>query len=222
MGSSLSRIKIVETAITQAGRGAELNDHARLLLNAILKDQATRFRYPVLKKVGAPMILPAGATSIAVPDDFGAGAEAMLFGVEKMQILETMMPDFIRAYGFPRDDAQASRPTAFMVDDEAQSFRFNAIADQDYPFIPIYFKLPADLAIDDTDDPTKLWYGNDLSIINGLMWAIYQYTDDSREDKQKGLFEKMDGDYRRGVMSKQNAGQRMRLSLGAFRPRVRR
>jgi hypothetical protein len=222
MGSSLSRIQIVQTAVKQAGRSAELNAHAKLLLNALLRSQALSKRYPCLRRIGSESTLSAGSATASVPSDIGAGTEVLIFGTEKNQLLETDLQDFVRAYGFIPSTQASARPTAFMFDRNAALFRFNASADQAYPFTPVYFRLPADLATDDTDDNTQLWYEDDNAIMQGLVWLIYQYTDDVREPTQFKLFDKMDADYRRGAMPLRGGSQRLQLSPGAFRPRDRR
>lgn len=222
MGSSLTRLQIVQTALKQAGRGAELNDHTKLLLNALLRNQATENRYRCLRKIGSEQTIPAGACIAAFPSDMGGVVQAILFGTEKCELLETDLKDFIQAYGFQPANQAPTRPTAFFVDTQASVLRFNAYADQAYPFFPVHWRIPPDLEITDTDDQDKLWYENDLAIIQGLIWMIYQYTDDVREPSQFRLFQEMDARYRKGTSPAQSSAQRVHLSPGAFRPRARR
>jgi hypothetical protein len=222
MSSSLGRLEIVEAAVKQAGRSAEFYAHGKLLLRALLRDLALKNRYRCLRKVWGEQTLSVGASSAAFPSDMGPSVEALLFGPERRPLQELDLSDFVQAYGFQPTTQQAARPSAFMMDKEAGVFRFNSFADTAYAFTPIGFKVPADLSLDDADDLAKLWYENDLAIIHGLVWMIFQYTDDAREVSQKNLFDKLDGEYRRGSQPIQSGGQRLKLSTTSFRSRPRR
>lgn len=219
---ALTRIQVVEAAVKQAGRGPEMNAQAKILLNALLRSQALSNKYRCLRKVGSALTLSIGTSSVALPVDFGAGAEMLLFGDEKKEMLELDTVEFARNNGFPIAGQAAGRPTFFYSDTADQLFRFNAVADTAYSFIPIYYRVPENLSLDDADDPDRLWYEDDHAIIQGLIWMIYQYTDDVREPGQFKLFDQLDAKYRRGTMPKSGASQRLQLSSGAFRIRPRR
>ena len=219
MSSASTRIEIVQRAVKQAGRSAELHAHAKELLNDLLRYCAITKRYKTLRKVGSSLTLSSGSSTAPLPSDFGSATENLLFGTEKLSLTEFEMDDFIERGGFPQDSTTNSRPSFYMTDTEAGVWRFNTSADQAYSFIPVYYKLPANLSVDQSADQEKIWYENDEAIIEGLIWKIYGYTDDAREFTQEQRWERLDAEYRRGTLPIQGGAARLRLSSATFRPR---
>lgn len=219
MSSATTRLEIVQRAVKQAGRSAELYAHAKELLNDLLRGAALANRYKVLRKVGSAMTLSTGTQTVALPADFGCATDNLLFGNENFPLTEFELDDFIERGGFPAVGTANSRPNFYTTDVESKVWRFAASADVDYQFIPVYFKLPPNYLLSALDDNTLLWYENDDAIVEGLIWKIYKYTDDAREFAQKQLWDQLDGQYRRGTMPIQGGASKVRLSPGAFRQR---
>lgn len=211
MPSALSRIEIVQAAVMQAGRSAELYSHAKVLLNAILRDQALKNRYRQLRKnFDGSAVLSTGQNSLVI-GDLGAGIETLSFA-GSTAILSEYDPDDFAGRAGTYTASQSTRPNFFTLDVEESRLRFNAVADRNYALAGTYYRLPADIPVGAEGDESKLWYSNDLAIIQGLIAYIYQYTNDERELLQAQRFEKMDGEYRRGIAPMAGGTQRIRLS----------
>lgn len=219
MPSSLGRLEIVEVAVKQAGRSAELYAHSKLLLNNLLRNRALSKKYRVLKKIGTTITLVQGADTVDLPTDFGAAFESILPLDGSQPIIELESADFTERGGFHRSGSTTGCPIFCMVDREAGKVRFNCVANKNFDLQPIYYKLPAPYTLDSTDDNTKVWYEDDEALIEGLIARIYQYTDDPREGGQVTKFEAWDGQYRAGTTPIQAGSSRIRLAKSTFRTR---
>lgn len=216
MAATSTRIEIVQKALKLAGRSAELNQLGRELLNDLLKSIALKAKYPALRKVGAEQSLPAGSSTVALPSDFGAGSDHLVFGTERSSMYEKTPDEFFDAGGL-RASSTTGRPTIYMIDKEAGLFRFNATADQAYGFIPVYFKLPAAIPLDASGDSQKPWFDDDLTLTQGLIELIYQYTGDAREFQQGTKFKQDLAEVRRGIVPMGGGTSRITLSKSRFR-----
>lgn len=184
MPASDTRYNIVVRALQQSGRGMELAAQTKDLLNDLLEDWALGTKWPLLKRTGPAQTLAAGSTTATLPTDFGAGMDDMPFGNENIPLDYVEAEEFSSMYGFPSSTASNGRPRFYTVDLDAGVFRFNCAADQNYPFIPIYFRLPSRIPTDQTGDNTKPWFPNTKLIIEGLIESIYQFKEDEREFEQ--------------------------------------
>ena len=186
MSSTYSRGQIVIDALALAGRGNELKQSAAQWLNYFLLHVGLTFRFPELRKMGTPSSLAIGSQTAVLPTDLGAGMEkqGMLFGQEMKPIDEVAYEEFAYNMGFFQTNTGNGRPMQYMVDKNAGVFRFNRAADQAYPFTPVYYKMPPVVAPDGSNDAQTVWIDNDLIAVEGLVWFIYKFTEDPREDKQ--------------------------------------
>lgn len=219
MASSSTRLEIVQRAVKQVGRSAELYSHGKELLNDLLRGAALANRYKVLRKFGSTQTLSIGSQTVSLPSDFGVGTESLVFSDTSVPISEVDLDDFVEGGGIPAYGTSGGRPTNFMTDKEAGVWRFNRAADRAYSFTPIYYKLPEAYALDSTDDNTQIWYEDDQAIIEGLKWKLFAYTDDVREVNQYRLWEQLDAQYRRGTQVIHGGMARVRLSPARFRTR---
>ena len=198
-----------------SGRGVELTSITNDLLNDLLRDLAYEHKWPELRKVGATETL-AGITH-PLPSDFGNGMDNLLFGDEKVPLKEYDADDFVFQRGFPEASQGNSRPDRYMVDLDANVFRFNHTPDKTYSFVPIYYKTPAAIT-NDNDNP---WFTNDRVLIQLLMAEIMTYTDDERqftqEQKARGLL----AEFKRGVTARTGGSKTVSLARGTFRQRFR-
>lgn len=202
MSSTVSRGQIVTDALALAGRSSELKQSANSWLNYFLTHVGITFRFPELRKVGTPGTLSIGTQTAALPADLGAGMDklGMLFGPDMKPLDEKSYEEFAYNNGFFQTNTGNGRPVQYMVDKEAGVFRFNRAADTAYPFTPVYFKTPPTVPTDGSSDNQKVWIDNDLIAIQGLIWMIYQFTEDAREDKQGVLVEKLLMEWKRELV----------------------
>lgn len=187
MASTSSRQVIVQQALSLAGRSQELYAPACQWLNFFLTHVASTFRFPELRKVGTQQSLAMGSATAPLPADLGAGMEkqGILFGDEKIPLQEKSYEDFAYNSGFPGTSGQTQgRPLMYLVDREAGVFRFNTSGDQNYPFIPVYFKQAPLPAVTAAGDQSFLWIDNDLINVEGCVWFIYKFMKDEREMQQ--------------------------------------
>lgn len=193
MSSTYTRAQIVTDALSLAGRSMELKGSCAQWLNYFLLHIGTTFRFPELRKVGTPGTLAIGQQTAALPADLGNGMadQGMLFGPDMKPLEEKSYQEFAQNIGFFQPNTGNGRPLQYMVDLQAGVFRFNRAADQAYAFTPVYYMAPPLPAVDSTGDLTKLWLDNDMIAVQGLIWVIYQFTGDEREDKQAALVEKL-------------------------------
>jgi hypothetical protein len=219
MPSSLTRQVLVETAAKQAGRSAEIYAHSKLLLNNLLRANALQRRYRVLKKVGTAITLPQGSDTAVLPEDFGAAFESLNPENSRNPLIEFEMDDFIERGGMFRSGSSTGEPLFYTVDREASLIRFNCPANKNFSYIPVYYKLPAPYALDSSADNTKVWYEDDLTLIEGLMAYIFQYTDDQRHIEQLQKFDVLDSKYRAGTQPIQGGSSKIRLASSTFRTR---
>jgi len=197
----------------------ELRTAAEGWLNRLLRKMAGEYKYPELRKQGSELTLSAGSQTAALPADFGAGSDSLLFGTERTPMYEVMPDEFYQGRSVqPTANGATGRPSFFIVDKEAGVFRFNTVADQNYPIIPIYFKMPPNIATPDQDgDDEYPWFSDDETLIQGLIHMIYQYTGDIREDKQEAKFKRYLGEYRQGSVPPGGGVSRILPSRKRFR-----
>lgn len=219
MASSATRYQIVTRALTRAGRGVELRGIAEEMLNDLLRMIAGDYKFPELRKQGAEITLAAGSQTASLPSDFGAGMDSMLFGDERKLMLEKMPDEFYQNGGVqPALNGATGRPNFYIVDKEAGLFRFNTISDKAYSFIPIYFKMPPDIATPDQDgDDEYPWFSDNETLIQGLILSIYQYTSDVREQVQEAKFERYMGKYKQGSVPPGGGVSRILPARSRFR-----
>lgn len=217
MPSRSTRLEIVTRALSLAGRDVRLRTEAEQWLNDMLRDWAFEYKYPCLRKIGSASTLASGQSRAALPADFGAGTDNLLFGSEKVPIYERDMDEFVQARGFQGDNPTSGRPTAYAVDHVAQEFVFNATADKDYPFIPIYYRCPDAIAQTSEGDSENVWMPNDALVVQGLIEVIYQYTGDQREQPQYQKVQALKANYRRGVMPMGGGSSRIKLARTRFK-----
>lgn len=222
MASSKTRSQIVEEALTRAGRDVSLRELGNTMLNGMLRKWALEYKYPVLRKLGSVQTLSAGSSSLALPSDLGAGVDSLLLGTERFPLYERSSDEFIQSQGYPdTSNPSVGKPVFYMVDQEAELARFNTSADQAYPVQFVYFKAPADLSLDSTDDALKVWCPDDELVIQGLIQLIYQYNNDEREGPQYQLVQALKGQYRAGSVPMGGGINKILLSPRTF-PRRRR
>jgi hypothetical protein len=219
MASSATRYEIVTRSLTRAGRGVELRGIAEEMLNDLLRKIAGDYKFPELRKQGDVVTLSAGSQTAALPTDFGAGMDSMLFGDERKLILEKMPDEFYQNGGVqPTVNGATGRPNFYIVDKEAGLFRFNTISDKAYTFIPVYFKMPADIPTPDQDgDDMYPWFSDNETLIQGLILSIYQYTSDVREQVQETKFNNYMGRYQQGSVPPGGGVSRILPARSRFR-----
>lgn len=192
MPSQYNRGTIVDNALSLAGRSNELKQPCNQWLNFALRDLGLTYRFPELRKIGAQSALPMGQNTVALPTDFGAGMAkmGMIFGPDNKPIEEVNDIEFVINRGIPLPGS-VGRPRRYIVDREAGVFRFDMPADQAYPFTPIYFKNPPLLDVSTSDDTKFIWLDDDMIAVHMLIWWIYVFTEDAREDKQEARVRQM-------------------------------
>lgn len=186
MASASTRSQLVTRALTMAGRGVELTSLANELLNDMLRSWALDFRYPSLRKIGSPLTLALGQSTVALPSDFGAGMEkqGMIIGQSNQPIDEKTYEEFAALRGLQNGTITTGRPSMYMVDKVGENFLFNSTADQAYALTPTYFYVPANLPTDASGDNQKVWVDNDEIVVEGLIHKIFQFKEDVREEVQ--------------------------------------
>lgn len=217
MPSQFNRGQIVQEALRLAGRGQELRESAENWLNMMLGAWALNNRYKELRKVGSEITLLAGASTAALPADFGAGSERLEFGSDRMPIYELTAAEFMDAGGLRSASIGTGRPMKYMIDDQAGVFRFDRRADQNYGFIPVYFYLPAAIGNGGSYDTQKVWHPSDMVVVQGLVEYIYQFNGDDREFAQGQRVEKQKGEHLRGTTPIGGGSSRVTLSPKRFR-----
>lgn len=218
MSSVYTRGQIVTDALALAGRSSELRQSCNQWLNYFLIHVSTTFRFPELRKVGSVQTLSLGTQTAALPADFGNGMEkqGMLFGPDMKPLEEKSYEEFAQNYGFFQTGSGNGRPVQYMVDLNAQVFRFNRSADQNYSFTPVYYMACPLLGVDTAFDTSKVWLDNDLLAVEGLKWMIYVYTEDPREDKQGAKVEALINQWKRELV-KMGGTSRILLSPARFK-----
>lgn len=192
MPSQNTRAQIVTDALALAGRSSELKQSAAGWLNYGLRDLGLSLRFPELRKVGAQQTLAMGVATATLPADFGAGMAkmGMIFGPDNRPMEEVSDQEFVINQGIPIPGT-VGRPRRYIVDRDAGVFRFDMAADQAYSFTPIYFKNPPLPPTDASGDTQTVWLDNDMIAVHMLIWWIYVFTEDPREDKQEARVEGM-------------------------------
>lgn len=218
MPSTSSRGQIVTDALSLAGRSQELKQSCNQWLNYFLRDVGLTFRFPELRKVGSPQTLAIGQSTAALPADFGAGMEklGMIFGPDNKPLSEMSYEEFANTNGFPVGGAGSGRPYLYIVDLNARVFRFNGVADQAYLFTPTYFTQPPLLDVATSQDSQSVWLDNDMIAVQGLIWMIYQFTDDPREEAQEARVDRMLKKWQRETV-KMGGTSRVLLSPARFK-----
>lgn len=219
MGSSSTRAQLVSAALTIAGRDVSITTLVNGMLNRMMRDWALQYKYPLLRKTGSAQSLAAGASTSALPSDFGAGMESLLFGDERLPIYEKSSADFVYNNGFKPSSSGTGRPYFYMVDEQGGNFVFNVTADVLYSFVPVYFRVPADLATDTSGDSSSVWMKNDELVVQGLVHKIFQYMGDEREEIQKQRVDQIMAEFRRGSTPVGGGSPKIQLSRAIFRRR---
>lgn len=187
MASSYPRGQIVSDALALAGRSSELKQSANQWLNYFLLHVGMTFQFPELRKIGATQTLPMGVQVVSLPADMGVGManRGMIFGPDAKPMDEVSFEQFTMNGGFPTANGGTGRPCSYIVDKNANQFRFDRVADQAYSFTPIYFIKPPLLPVDTSSDSLPIWMDNDMIAVEGLIWFIYKYKEDDRENAQE-------------------------------------
>jgi hypothetical protein len=219
MASEKTRLAIVQLAVAQAGRGPELYDHAKELLNLRLRSWAFESKYNQLRKIGTQITLSAGQITATLPTDFGFGMENLLFGAEALPMEELELDEFIARGGFPHASATNGRPTFYTLDKNAGVIRFNTTADQDYPMTPIYYYAPDSISLQSSGDVQKVWFDDEYTLIQALIEDIYQFVSDDREMFQGQKTEAKKAEFKRGTKAMSGGTPTIRLSGSWFKGR---
>lgn len=192
MPSTASRGQICIDALSLAGRSNELMAACRGWLNYSLLDLGTTFRFSELRKIGSVSALPQGQSTAAIPSDIGLGMEnsGMIFGPDNKPLQEVAYEEFANTRGFPVPNA-TGRPQKYIMDRNAGVFRFDCVADQAYPFTPVYFIKPPILPVDPSYDSQSIWLDNDIIGVHALIWWIYVFKEDPREQAQEKRVENL-------------------------------
>jgi len=215
--SSKKRSDVVLVALKKAGRGVEIKELAEIFLNDVLKDEALRNRYPVLRKTGSGT-LATGSSTASVPTDYGAGMENLLMGENRIPLIEKSNDDFTMLNGYRADAIDSTGPPLFYtIDQEAGLIRFNVKADKAYPLVLVYYKLPADIELGAGGDNDYPWYPNDKVLVNLLKAEIFEYVDDERQYVALDRADQEAAKYRRGVFPQQGGSVRVTLNPSRFR-----
>lgn len=214
--SASTKLAIITRALALAGRNMELKEITTQLLDDLLRDWAQSKKFPQLNKTGATVFLGAGATTVPLPTDYGAGMDNLLFSDDKIPLEEFDADDFVHRRGFPRILDGNGRPTLYTVDEESGIFRFNRTSDKVYQVIPIYFKIPPNVG-----DAETVWYKNDRVLIKSLVGEIMEFTGDERELVQQQKALALKANFERGDLSKTGGSKTITLSRQVFRPRRR-
>lgn len=214
--SQSSRYEIVVRALNLAGRDIRLRSEAEAWLNDMLRDWALEAKYPSLRKTGSLTLL-SGASSVDLPDDYGAGMDNLLMGDSRVPLYERSMDEFVQLRGFQSTTLKSGMPSYYCVDQNAGSILFDATADKNYGLIPIYYAVPATIEIGSAGDAETVWHPNDAVVVQGLIQVIYQYTGDQREFVQEQKVEKMKGKYRQGSVPMGGGSTRVTLARTRFK-----
>lgn len=218
MSSSATRYEIVTEALTRAGRDVGIRELAETMLNRMLRKWALEYKYPVLRKLGDVQTLSAGYSSLALALDYGAGMDSLLLGTDRSPLYERSPDEFVQFGGIQGDSPRTGRPEFYMIDQQASLVRFNLQAAEAYPVQTIYYMVPDDIAVNDSDgDSSKVWMSDDELVIQGLMSMIYQYNNDEREVMQSQLVEKLKADYRRGSVPMGGGVSKILMSPRVFK-----
>ena len=205
-----TRIEIVTTAMNKAGVSVAIRTEVNGWFNDMLRTWAFEHKWPKLKKIGAAITVT-GVTA-PFPTDFGAGMDNLLFGDDKTPLAFYDLDDFVFKRGFEVANSTNARPDFYTIDENNEVFRFNRTPDKSYSAIPIYYSIPTVI----TADATKPWFHDDEAMIQGLIAEIYQYTEDSREDKQNAKVEILIGKTKRGILSRTGGSKTLTLARGTF------
>jgi hypothetical protein len=217
MAAKSTRSNIVLRALKLAGRNVELKSLAEQLLNDLLRSWAFESRHHALRKVGIPISLAQGASTVSLPSDFGYGMESLLFGADKTELVEKDMAEFVRLGGFPGSNTSSGAPTFYTVDKNAGVVQFNSVSDAVYSILPIYYSVPDPITEGSGGDNANPWFDDDATLIQGLVLLIYQFTGDVRERDQEAKVERMKAAFKRGAAPMAGGGSRLKLARGVFK-----
>lgn len=211
--SRSTKLALVQRALKQAGRGQELQAHAKELFDDMLDNWAREFKYPRLRKVGSSLSLTGGSSTVSLPSDYGAGMDNLLFSDSKIPLQEVDGDDFIYSGGFEEDIVSRSVPDRYYVDEQAGLIRLNAAPSSAQSLIPIYFSLPVPVGDNDT-----VWYPDDKILVEGLVAEIYQFNGDERENDQFIKVEALKNKNLRGLIPLAGGSTRIKMARTRFRP----
>lgn len=177
---SLTRIQIVNLALDQAGLDTSYQAKARNWLNFVTQKLAGQYNYKFYLETASDVPFVQNITSYNLPADFSK--TDTIYRVSSTGTLGDQI-FVLESYRFDQyARGLAGDPSLAMVDTEAGVIRFNTLPTSTTAtsFRLRYFKKPATLSLDNTDDAVVPDFKDQNVLVQELMQMAYENLDDER------------------------------------------
>lgn len=215
----LTRIDLVNLALSQSQLDSSYQTKARGWLNLIIDRLALRRNYKFYYKTATDVPFIAGQQEYTLPLDYQRSDSCFLVqnGQKGNEIL------IVEPYRFDQLDIGnvTGNPVAAVIKLETQTIRFNVAPSQGttvfYRFN--YWRSPASLSTDASDDLVVPDFEDQDILIQELMKWAYEFTDDERLGDKKMDMKEAHREHQRNMYESDGTGQ-MDLARDMFRPRT--
>lgn len=216
----LTRIDLVNLALSQAQLDSSYQTKARGWLNVIIDRLALRRNYKFYYKTPSTDVpFVAGVQEYALPLDFQRSDSCFL--VQNGQKGNEIM--IVEPYRFDQLDIGnvTGNPIAAVIKLETQVIRFNTVpaAGTTCSYRLNYWRSPQALTTDSTDDLVVPDFEDQDILINELMKWAYEFIDDERLGDKKMDIKEAHREHQRNMYESDGTGQ-IDLARDMFRPRT--
>ncbi len=201
----LTRIQLVDYALTQAQLDTNFRTLGRTWLNHVLNKLYKRSNYLNSNILAAAVPLVAGVDIYALPTDFGRADACFFYNAQGIQGAEIPIVD---SYMFDpwKQGSSTGAPSVAYIDVDTETIHFNSKPSQgstDYYRLR-YFKEAPSYSTDSSDDNVIPDFEDQDMLIQEVIAQAFEYTDDERQDKKKAEAMMSRKDFQRNMNQNDN------------------
>lgn len=216
----LTRIDLVNLALSQAQLDSSYQTKARGWLNIVIDKLALRKNYKFYYKTPSTDVpFVAGVQEYGLPDDFQRSDSCFI--IQNGQVGTEVL--IVEPYRFDQlaFGNITGTPSAAVIKVESQVIRFNTApsAGNNLSYRLNYYRSPQALTTDSTDDLVVPDFEDQDVLIQELMRWAYEFTDDERYEAKKMDIKEAHRDHQRNMYESDGTGQ-MDLARDIFRSRT--
>lgn len=196
---ALTRIQIVDLALSQAGLDSSFQGTARLWLNVILEKKATHQNLLFYQKT-ADVPFVADQLAYTLPADFLRVDTQVYFLSQSGQQGNAIPVREKYTFSQYRTNGQGY-PTVCYIDMEDGTIVFNSAPNQvnGSQFRMPYYRKPDQYSLDDTDDAVVVDNPDQWTLIQELVAMALEFRDDERYMQKKQEVKAADRDFQRNL-----------------------